>query len=158
MEDFREHYAIAPGYYKMPWEKYTLIEDKNGFMNATKTCEMFGKNFKDWLEYTDEDGKHTKDWLEEFKQAYGDSINVKNPVIMYDVESDNEEIKGTYVQSTIIQYMSIWLSVEFCVMFGRMFGKAIRGAIADAKIKEANDKIAKLEQEIRRLKYENNRI
>ena len=84
----------------------------NGFINATKLCQLGNKNYKHWLEL-----KKSKELIEDFKKYLNPSdrkyLNSYKFELNIAGNKENNLLSGTYLHKKLILNISIWISNEF---------------------------------------------
>jgi hypothetical protein len=94
-----------------------IQRDKDGFINATKMCNQFGKLFRKIFE------NHTwQAYYEEFKSKYVCRRNSSG--MIYEIKKGfTKELQGTYVHPKLINYIAIWASPKYAVHVGKIMDK-----------------------------------
>jgi hypothetical protein len=123
-----------------------IIMKKNTYINATKLCKEYGKEFKHWNE-----NKNNKELIDEVNKEI--SWMVGNPTVQENKSfiiikgGKNYNICGTYVHSLLIPHIASWISPQF----GIKVSKIVNNFITDEyklKIKEKDNKIITLEEKL----------
>lgn len=96
-----------------------IIRDKDGFINATHMCQQFNKRFRKIFE------NHAfQQYLKVFKEIYcacpisgGQEIE---PIFQLNkgIPTKYNELRGSYVDKRLINYIAIWASPEYAVYVG----------------------------------------
>ena len=96
---------LAPGYKKYKTDKYEIIvQEKTGFVNATKICQKFNKKFADWCQ-----NKNTKEYIKLAEQKFNCKVsNVSKG-------GQIREINGTYLHPALLTYLACWISPGFAL-------------------------------------------
>jgi hypothetical protein len=92
-----------------------LIRDKDNFINATKMCNQFNRKFKKIFE-----NHARKQSLEEFKIEF--SLDRNGTIeIIYELKGGYAiNVRGTYVDPKLINYIAFWASPKYAVRVGRI--------------------------------------
>ncbi|KAK8865305.1 hypothetical protein M9Y10_010845 [Tritrichomonas musculus] len=98
-----------------------LVHDKDGFINATAMCNQFNKRFKELLE-----NKSWNEYFDAFLKEFYDgpnSVQRENKPI-YQLHSgltlDENELRGTYVDPRLINYIAFWASPTYAISVGKI--------------------------------------
>ena len=99
-----------------------IIRDKDGYINATEMCRQFGKRFAKinenhaWQEY-----------YKEFQREYSalPELGVHRPTsfsyqINKGLSTNQNYLRGTYVDPRLINYIAIWCSPKYAVAVGKI--------------------------------------
>jgi len=89
---------------------FILVIDKStGYFNATKLCEMCGKDFNQWKRL-----KRTQELIEYGKNRGGnDYIDIYEPKGLINFNEDDKQITGTYIPSELFLALAMWISNDF---------------------------------------------
>lgn len=83
-----------------------IIRDKDGFINATDMCKyQFDKKFEKIYE-----NYSWQQYLKQFKAKYYANQD-KEP--LYRLKHHEDEVRGTYVDPRLINYIAIWASPNY---------------------------------------------
>ena len=84
----------------------------NGFINATKLCQLGNKNYKHWIEL-----KKSKELIEFYENIKVAGIATSSNNYKFELNiagtKENNILSGTYVHKQLILNISIWISNEF---------------------------------------------
>lgn len=81
-----------------------IVMKENGYVNATKLCQEFGKKLNDWYV-----NKYSKELIKEVENYIGNKSTIK--VIGGDI--NNAYFRGTYVHPLMITDVARWISANF---------------------------------------------
>jgi hypothetical protein len=76
-----------------------IINNKNGYINATKLCSTFNKKFSEWLK-----NEENKELIQEVQSMNIDPVVVKN--------NTYGELRGSYLHPDLIKHVSVWINIE----------------------------------------------
>ena len=97
-----------------------IIHDSDGFINATSMCKQFGRKFAKinenhaWLAY-----------LERFEQEYSTipEMGGWSYQLNKGIPDKLKQLRGTYVNPKLINYIAIWASPQYAVVVGKIMDK-----------------------------------
>ena len=95
-----------------------LIRELDGFINATKLCKQFKKNRIHKLF----ENQSWKEYLNEFKhEYYREEVVPNSGEQIYELKKGYiNEIRGTYVDPRLINYIAIWASPKYAITVGKI--------------------------------------
>ena len=135
-----------------------IIREKDGFINGSKLCYQFNRK----KIYHLFENKTWNIYFEEFKKEYGyleDANNPEQPI--YELKNGyNNDVRGTYVDPRLINYIAIWASPKYAITVGKIMdtindiGKA-KLIDGDANMKEILDNLT---SELESLKVKNKEL
>jgi len=102
---------IKDSFYYGLFGDFKLVIDKDtGCFNATKLCDMTGKNFFNWKRL-----QHSKALIEYYK-IKGSPSDLKG--YLYEIrlqnnDTSNKQITGQYICKELFLSLSTWISIEF---------------------------------------------
>ena len=130
--------------YGMLGDFKVIVMRQNGFINASKLCEMCGKHFKHWNR-----NGNSKKLINAVKKDMNGLEAIKEPLVGY-FRGNNNVVKGTYVHPEIINHIAIWCHIEYA-----RFVSKVMNEYNSRKIIARNNKLLKqnnsLELQIERL-------
>jgi hypothetical protein len=124
-----------------------VIDQKTGYFNATKLCQLGNKNFFEWKRL-----EKSKRIIEYYESRSENSQSG----FLYEIKGDNKDLKtqlttGTYVPKELILDIASWVSIEFYDRCNNIiinyFVKEFKNMDSEAlkqKIKEAEETMEKL--------------
>jgi hypothetical protein len=132
-----------------------IIMRKNRYINATKLCKEYGKDFKNWKER-----EYNKELINEVNNLCqsdqaGKDENNKSIILIED--GDNHNIRGMYVHELLFPHIASWISPKFGIMVGKIGNNYMIDEYTRS-IKEKDDKINKLESKINKLLKSNEKL
>ena len=96
-----------------------IFHDKDGFINATQMCQQFNKRFRKIFE------NHSfQQYFKTFKAIYyacpEKGGQEKQPIYQLNkgISTKYNELRGTYVDKRLINYIAVWASPEYAVYVG----------------------------------------
>lgn len=97
-------------YYGLFGDFKVVIDQKTGYFNATKLCQLGGKNFFEWKRL-----EKSKKMVEYYQRNWPDYSQAN---FLYEVKDANKDkigkqVTGTYVPKELILDIASWISVEF---------------------------------------------
>jgi len=133
---------IKDSFYYGLFGDFKLVIDKNtGCFNATKLCDLTGKNFRNWARL-----QHSKALIEYYTKRCRSDLSG----IFYEVKAAqyglSKETTGQYICKELFLALAIWISVEFYDKCSKI--------VLDYLIKE-NPNIKTIEYSMLQLKIEN---
>ncbi|GFX48869.1 putative KilA-N domain-containing protein 006L [Trichonephila clavipes] len=144
---------IKDNFYYGLFGDFRLVIDKNtGCFNATKLCQLDGKQFYNWTRL-----ERSKNLMKYFETKSRPS-DVRSGV--YEVKGDNndalnKQITGQYVRQELILDIASWISVEFYVRCNRVIlnyfvneYKTMDKNEFEGKLREIEDKMKEKDKEI----------
>ncbi len=91
-----------------------IIRDKDGYINATDMCKQFNRRFAKINE------NHSwQQYFEAFKAEYYVLPEMGEPIYVLKKGYTNE-IRGTYVDPRIVNYIAIWASPTYAIYVGKI--------------------------------------
>jgi hypothetical protein len=116
-----------------------IMMTSNRYINATKLCKQYGKEFKHWKENIG-----NKQLIEEVNKeitpdGYPTSTN-KSFIIKND---EKNELRGTYVHELLIPHIASWISPQFGIKVSKIVNSYIINEYI-TELKEKNNKIIDL--------------
>lgn len=131
-----------------------IIRKKDGYINATKMCEQFNKRFRKIFE------NHAwQAFYNEFLIEYCVSPEMGEPI--YELKKGyTNEIRGTYVDSKLINYIAFWASPKYAIIVSKIMDKINEiGQLKQLSFEEnTNEIIDLLNKEITELKNKNKEL
>jgi len=81
---------------------------RNGYINATKLCEKWGKVFNDWIELVE-----SKELLEESSD------------LLYSVSQKDGILSGTYIHPKLIPHIGMWINPKFKFEISHIYNRSL---------------------------------
>jgi methyl-accepting chemotaxis protein len=122
-----------------------IMMTKNRFINATKLCKIYKKDFKHWNE-----NKNSIELILEVEKeisSAGIPADENNKSTILIKGGKNELIRGTYVHELLIPHIACWISSEFAVKVSKIVNSFIANEYIN-EIKDKNNKIDSLEEKL----------
>ena len=85
-----------------------IIMISNKYINATKLCNQFGKEFKNWI-----NKEYNIDLINELEKE----LNYKSFIIK--TNNKNKLLRGTYVHKLLIPHIASWISPKFGIKISK---------------------------------------
>uniref|UniRef100_A0A6C0CBK2 KilA-N domain-containing protein n=1 Tax=viral metagenome TaxID=1070528 RepID=A0A6C0CBK2_9ZZZZ len=103
---------INNDYYRSRYETFSIIVMiKNGYVNATKICKIYSKEFRQWKV-----NKTSREILQELSNVTGISLNKLTKTV---AGGRTIDIRGIYVHPDLITHIAYWCSPRFAVKIGK---------------------------------------
>jgi len=122
-----------------------IMMTKNRYINATKLCKEYSKEFKHWKE-----NKSNQELIIEVENeiSSADGIpTVENKSFIIINGGKNQLIKGTYVHELLIPHIASWISSKFAVKVSKIINSYIANEYIN-EIRDKNNKICNLEEKL----------
>ena len=137
-----------------------IMMTSNRYINATKLCKQYGKEFKHWKENIG-----NKQLIEEVEKEISSvgypSDELTNKSFIIKTGGRNELLRGTYVHELLIPHIASWISPQFGIKVSKIVNSyIINEYITELKqkddiIKDKVDNINRLENKIDELLNKN---
>ena len=122
-----------------------IMMTKNRYINATKLCKEYNKEFKHWKE-----NKSNQELIIEVEKEIfsADGIpTVENKSFIIINGGKNQLIKGTYVHELLIPHIASWISSKFAIKVSKIINSYISNEYIN-EIRDKNNKICNLEEKL----------
>jgi len=123
---------------------------KNRYINATKLCKEYDKNFYHWKE--NKSNINLINSVEKFSALGNPGAENKSFIIING--GKNQIIKGTYVHELLIPHIASWISSDFAIKVSEIITNYIANEyineikMKNNEIKDKNNKIDSLEEKL----------
>ncbi len=151
-----------PFYYGIFGDFKLVVDKSTGYFNASKLCNSGGKEYKFWTRL-----ESTRKLFKYYEQFWGSNGNPKIYQINKGIDNDKLEnqFTGTYVPKELILDIASWVSVAFYDRCNQIIinyfieeFKTMDNEILKQKIKEAEEKMEKLNLEKEAVIVENSEL
>lgn len=116
-----------------------IIMSKNGYVNATKLCTTYNKEFKAW--YKNSSSKELIKHVNDYIQSSSGRILPDESSSIKIIKGGNIDIlRGTYVHPLLIPHIASWISSAFAIKVSIIINNFI--------VNEYKEKITNLEEKI----------
>jgi len=123
-----------------------IMMTKNRYINATKLCKEYGKEFFNWKQ-----NKNNQELINEVEidiySALGIPRAEENKSFIIINGGKNQLSKGTYVHELLIPHIASWISSKFAVKVSKIVNSFIANEYIN-EIKDKNNKICNLEEKL----------
>ncbi|KAI5512647.1 hypothetical protein TVAGG3_0752620, partial [Trichomonas vaginalis G3] len=129
-----------------------LRRDKDGYINATKMCQQFRKDFRRLLE--------NKSWEEYFKAFCEEYTNPRKQRVafytkfMQEFLMKSKQVRGMYVDPRLVNYIAMWASPKYCIAVGKILDsidKKVHEKLDEEELEDTVENAKPLfEQEVRK--------
>lgn len=89
-----------------------IIMNTNSYVNVTKLCNEYGKEFRHWKE--NNGSKELIKEVDDHIQARRNSDGPK-PVSIITIGTGNNDLRGTYVHPLLVPHIASWISPKFAI-------------------------------------------
>ncbi|KAI5526460.1 hypothetical protein TVAGG3_0279680 [Trichomonas vaginalis G3] len=130
-----------------------LRRDKDGYINVTNMCQQFRKDFRKLLE--------NKSWEEYYKAFCEEYTNRRNSAgcFLYKIHAgipdEIKQVRGTYVDPRLINYIAMWASPKYCIAVGKIMDsidKKVHEKLDEEELEDTVENAKPLfEQEVRKM-------
>ncbi|KAI5508134.1 hypothetical protein TVAGG3_0684720, partial [Trichomonas vaginalis G3] len=130
-----------------------LRRDKDGYINATKICQQFRKDFRRLLE--------NKSWEEYFKAFCEEYTNPRKTAgcFLYKIHAgipdEIKQVRGMYVDPRLVNYIAMWASPKYCIAVGKILDsidKKVHEKLDEEELEDTVENAKPLfEEEVRKM-------
>jgi hypothetical protein len=86
--------------------KYNIIVDNNNFVNVTKICDDYDKNFSDWRKL-----KSSQDLI----RIVYKSVNLSKNKLFLHIKGDDFRTAGSYIHPKLLPHVLLWIDPDFAL-------------------------------------------
>jgi len=123
-----------------------IMMTKNRFINATKLCKEYSKEFFNWKQ-----NKNNQELINEVEIDIYSGLGIpraeENKSFIIINGGKNQLIKGTYVHELLIPHIASWISSKFAVKVSKIINSFIANEYIN-EIKKKDNKIDSLEEKL----------
>jgi len=134
-EDDRENNEYVYGMYG---DFKVIIMKENGYINASKLCELGGKRYSNWFR-----NDSSREIIKIEKNIIHDKTGEKKEVTIK-MLNVNIHLRGTYVHPDLIIHIASWVSPEFAIKISTIMNNT---KTRNEELKEENEKLKKITSE-----------
>jgi len=129
-----------------------IMMTKNRFINATKLCKEYGKEFFNWKQ-----NKNNQELINEVEIDIYSVLGIprtENKSFIIINGGNNKVITGTYVHELLIPHIASWISSKFAVKVSKIVNSFIANEyfneikMKNNEIKDKNNQIDSLEEKL----------
>ena len=131
-----------------------IMMTKNRYINATKLCKEYGKEFFNWKQ-----SKNNQELINEVEIDIYSVLGIQrieNKSIIIIKGGNNQLICGTYVNELLIPHIASWISSKFAVKVSKIINSFIANEYIN-ELKDKNNKINNLEEKLNTI-IEDNKV
>ena len=125
-----------------------LIREKDGYVNATKLCNQFRKEFRHI--------KRNQSWHEFYNEFVKEYVGRdKNPDLIYELKKGfSNDYSGIYVHPKLINTISFWVNPKYAVYVSKIMDlinerNQIENNSLDDTIKQLQEENSKLKEQLK---------